>query len=116
MSRYLFNINLKDSLLFYSFIETSKEPLNRETSESSELFAGKTNSILGELQDQKGKFILYFIPEDVPANFIRVPQMENNIFFVNCVSNGDANESLNSSFSSVTSVSTANVGFKELCF
>ena len=30
------------------------------------------------------------------------------------MSNGDADESLNTSFSSVTFVSTANVGFKEL--
>ena len=40
--------------------------------------------------------------------------MGSNIFPITCVSNGDADESLNTSFLSVTFVSTANVGFKEL--
>ena len=77
-----------------------------------ELFAGEANGIPGEFQGQKEKFILYFIPKDAPTNFILVPQMRSNTFPITCVSNSNANESPNSS---VTSPSTANVGFKELC-
>ena len=77
-----------------------------------ELFAEEANGIPGEFQGQKEKFILYFIPEDAPTNFILVPQMRSNTFPITCVSNSNANESPNSS---VTSPSTANVGFKELC-
>ena len=40
--------------------------------------------------------------------------MGSNIFPITCMSNGDADESLNISFSSLTFVSTAKVGFKEL--
>ena len=78
------------------------------------MFTGETNGIPGEFQGQKGKFILYFTPEDASGNFIRAPQMGNSIFPTTCVSNGVANESSNTSLSGVTSVSTANVGFKEL--
>ena len=65
---------------------------------------------------KKGNFSIFYTGRCPSKFYSSATNGKQYLFIVNCVSNGDANESLNTLFSSVTSVSTANVGLKELCF
>ena len=72
---------------------------------------GNSGDMSGEFQGKKGKFISFFIPEDEPGNFIRVPPIQGKLPLTSC----SRNASPSSSRADLPIETTPKYGFKELC-
>ena len=75
---------------------------------------GNSGDMSGEFQGKKGKFISFFIPEDEPGNFIRVPPIQGKLPLTPC-SSCSRNASPSSSRADLPIETTPKYGFKELC-
>ena len=68
----------------------------------------------GDIPDRNGKFISFFIPEDEPGNFIRVPPAQGKLPLTPC-SSSSRNASPSSSLADLSTETTPKYGFRELC-
>ena len=80
----------------------------------TEVSINDSGDMPGEFQGRKGKFISFFIPEDEPTNFIRIPPIQGKLPLTPC-SSSSRNASPSSSLTDLSTETTPKYGFKELC-
>ena len=63
----------------FNYSDFSSTPSARNNDiEVTEVYSSDSGDMPREFQGRKGKFIFFFIPEDEPGNFIRVPLVQRN--------------------------------------